>query len=445
MFYLSYQGGDLSNSLIQFYNGYKLTESGLNYLYIYGANCYDENQLSKQSFQDRVDWVKDNYLKIVNLDKDFILKAKSLMLFTSFCLTIKELHSNPELKVFTPVFLDATCSGIQHLSALIRDYNSGRKVNLIAQNPTDKVEDLYSFLIEPINNAINKYGEENKAYPDFRNIKLRREHIKLPIMTKVYNVSLVGISEQLRDSFEKILPKDQPLKNQTFYLVPSKNNNKIMLRYNEIYKLAKLINDQIFKDLPSLEGLYSYFMNMVKLSLKLNIPITWFTPSGIKITQFYTLSLPHKVSITFGSHTKSVILRENTNKLNSRKQVQSIIPNIIHSLDASHLINLINKGLSNNYPVLTIHDCFGTHPNFVEELRNKVTSEFVNLYSQPDFLLQFHNRMLQAISDNQIKICTDDKNNNYIIFNNKKIFIPSLPIKGQLNIQEIIKSQYLIT
>jgi len=35
-------------------------------------------------------------------------------------------------------------------------------------------------------------------------------------------------------------------------------------------------------------------------------------------------------------------MKEFTGILDSRKQEQAIIPNIIHSLDANHLINIIN-------------------------------------------------------------------------------------------------------
>jgi DNA-directed RNA polymerase len=39
-----------------------------------------------------------------------------------------------------------------------------------------------------------------------------------------------------------------------------------------------------------------------------------------------------------GSKNKTLVLKEFEDEINSRKQIQAIIPNIIHSLDASHLI-----------------------------------------------------------------------------------------------------------
>ena len=41
-FFANYQGGDLSLSLIEFYKGEKLTQIGINSLYIYGANNWEQ-------------------------------------------------------------------------------------------------------------------------------------------------------------------------------------------------------------------------------------------------------------------------------------------------------------------------------------------------------------------------------------------------------------------
>jgi len=46
---------------------------------------------------------------------------------------MKELDKNPDYLVKLPVFLDATCSGIQHFAALLQDFELGSKVNLIPQ------------------------------------------------------------------------------------------------------------------------------------------------------------------------------------------------------------------------------------------------------------------------------------------------------------------------
>jgi hypothetical protein len=88
-------------------------------------------------------------------------------------------------------------------------------------------------------------------------------------MTKVYNVSIIGIANQLRNSFEKEIIN----KKFTYFLVPTENDY-IKLTYREIYFLAQIINNQIFISLPSLKSIYEYFNKIVKLCLSLNIPVT---------------------------------------------------------------------------------------------------------------------------------------------------------------------------
>lgn len=439
-FFISYQGGDLATSLLNFRNGEPLTSSGKDYLYIYGANCYNFNGLNKRSYQDRIKWVEDNYDQIIRMDLDFILKAESKFLFASFCLIMKEVDKNPNTPVYLPVFLDATCSGIQHLAALLQDFETGSRVNLIPQTDSDKVGDIYSDLIEPINQAIQKYGKDNEIYKLFRDIKLARKHIKSPIMTKVYNVSVKGIAQQLKSKF---IPKK--VNKETYYLAPGKEG-PINLTYLEIFKIAQIIDEQIFLSLPSLKEIYEYLKNVIKLMLKLNIPITWFTPSGLKITQFYNISKQNKVSIKFSGSSKTVVLREKVEIIDKSKQIQAIIPNVIHSLDASHLINLINSAINEKlYPVITVHDCFGTHPNKINQLTFLVKKEFVLLYTNPGYLTLFENRLIQSLKDNNYQIYTDKGGKMFVKPHRTKYYIPIAPKLGKLEICKIFDSKYIIT
>ena len=271
-FFISYQGEDLSSALLNFGEGSSLTRLGKLNLYIHGANNHNESNISKESFDNRINWVKNNYDKIINLDKSLILSAEKPFVFLAFCLNMKELHNNPEAIIKTPVFLDATCSGIQHLSALLRDLELGISVNLSPYKPEDGPNDIYSDLIEPINTAINKYGEENSKYASLSLIELNRKIIKTSIMTKVYNVSQYGIARQIESKLEtqeedtsniaiavaaKAIEQIEKIstdltkslkrnKRWSLYLAPGKDNIPVLLNKTEIFKIAEIINNQIF-------------------------------------------------------------------------------------------------------------------------------------------------------------------------------------------------------
>jgi DNA-directed RNA polymerase len=99
-----------------------------------------------------------------------------------------------------------------------------------------------------------------------------------------------------------------------------------------------------------------------------------------------------------------MVIRKWINKVDKGKQTSAIIPNIIHSLDSSHLINVIISANKNNInPVITVHDCFGCHPNNLQSLSHLVKIEFIKLYSNSNFLETFHNRNIQNILDNEWK------------------------------------------
>jgi hypothetical protein len=530
-FFISYQGSDLSASLLLLYQAENLTEQGKESLYIYGANLFNakinDKTISKKPFLERINWVKDNYLKIINLDIEFIKKAESKFLFAAFCLTLKNIHDDHNYKVKLPVFLDATCSGIQHLATLLLDKELAKKVNLTPQTNSDDVQDIYSEIMVDINKAINNYGILNPDFSSLADVKLTRDILKLSIMTKVYNVTTYGIALQLKNKlqtadadsiyetskgggkninfstsdnvninnllkhtwrtdhsgesgdlfkyenseytgsktqyykegeFKKGKSKVQKADKRVKLFITPGLIRPLYLNSKEVFKIAEIIYNQIFELFPSLKSIYDYFMDISKLMIKLGIPLSWFTPVGLKLTQHYLKSKINKVSISMGGKNKTLVLREFEDKISNRKQIQAIIPNIIHSLDASHLIKLINSvnsGLEDAHCkmnsvkyVIPVHDCFGTHPNQLGLLEEMVKREYIWIYSNENFLVKFHNKIIKNIKDNNFKIINKD-NKMFVVFYNKSkkelLLVPELPKEGNFNIQDILDSKYMIT
>ena len=128
------------------------------------------------------------------MDKEFLLAAQNKFTFAATCLCIKELQNNPNYAVKIPVFLDATCSGIQHLAALIKDCELAKEVNLIpplAELGGEKTSpaDIYETLRTPINEKIRRLGREDPTFSNLEYVELSRSDVKQPIMTKTYNVT----------------------------------------------------------------------------------------------------------------------------------------------------------------------------------------------------------------------------------------------------------------
>lgn len=147
-----------------------------------------------------------------------------------------------------------------------------------------------------------------------------------------------------------------------------------------------------------------------------------------------------------------MVLKEWSDSLDSNKQRLAIIPNIIHSLDSSHIMQIINNHYFNliTDPIITIHDCFGTLPNSLNTLTNIVKLEFIKLYTDYQFLEEFHKHNLSLIERSGFIIKTfedeiDKSKRSVVIFNNKKLVLPKIPNRGNLNFNDILKSQHMIT
>ena len=91
---------------------------------------------------------------------------------------MKELESNPSYEVQIPVFFDATCSGFQHIGAIVRDEKLGPLVNLDEQSYQDNVSDVYKYLSTPINNEIRRVGTEDIKYINLKYVDLPRDILK---------------------------------------------------------------------------------------------------------------------------------------------------------------------------------------------------------------------------------------------------------------------------
>jgi DNA-directed RNA polymerase len=223
--YLSYQGGDIARALLLFslkdsdkkmnnISNY-LSELGFEYLRVYFANLAG---YSKESWKYRDNWCQNNLHEII---KDFYtdrqifynkhLKfVKEPMQYISILLALGDVivqlkkESNLNISINNPILFDASCSGIQHISAMTRDVILANNVNITSFYDKEvndvitnsKAEDFYNYAANLIQKELDVNENNN-----LKSIKLNRELIKRTVMTIPYNISLTGVGEQLMAHF----------------------------------------------------------------------------------------------------------------------------------------------------------------------------------------------------------------------------------------------------
>jgi DNA-directed RNA polymerase len=230
-------------------------------------------------------------------------------------------------------------------------------------------------------------------------------------MTISYGVTVRGISEQLvGESFTKVL-----VNNRYFYIANDITLGEVLLTRKDIYKLSYIIYNSLFTSHPILTEVVEYFNNMINMLNRLNLPMSWSTPSGMIIKQKYIKFTTYDLTNSIMGKRCKITLRKplelnGVKLINHSKQINGFTPNFIHSLDASNIAILADKICkSGDFDILTIHDCFGTIANKVDTLSHLVKESFISIYGDDKFINKFHDNVMNNVL-NTYSI-TDDKEN----------------------------------
>lgn len=151
-----------------------------------------------------------------------------------------------------------------------------------------------------------------------------------------------------------------------------------------------------------MKNLTNYFKEIITVLNKLKMPITWNTPSGLKISyqqiKFASIVVTNKII----KNSKPITITILTVKTDNVKMLRSFMPNFIHSLDASNVHLLLNNIGQDEIkiPVYSVHDCFASTPNNMLLLEKKIKTSFIDIYFKEEgYLLNTHNSIIKQIKD----------------------------------------------
>jgi DNA-directed RNA polymerase len=110
-------------------------------------------------------------------------------------------------------------------------------------------------------------------------------------------------------------------------------------------------------------------------------PVCWTTPLGLPVVQNYLQTKEARVETSLAGVRKVLSIREETLKPDTRKAANSISPNVVHSLDASHLmLTVANAHAEGLRSFALIHDSFGVHVADSPRFFGIIRESFVELY-----------------------------------------------------------------
>lgn len=417
-------------AMFEFANEKVVDEQAFYWIAIQVANTGDFDKVSKKPMLDRIKWVNDNADKIIEVAQDykssfdFWSKADKPFCFLAACQAyFKYLVNGEGSSSGLPISLDGSNSGIQHYSAASRQERDGSLVNLV---PSNKPQDIYQEVADVVEDIFKQQSEDEKWARVWLKFGVNRKLVKRNVMTFGYSSEIYGFKDQiLEDTMRPLADEVLEGKHDTHPF----GEDQGFAAANFLAKANwKAVNQVIT---GASEGM-KFFKTLARLLAHENKHMRWVTPVGFPVIQSYSKFTTKEIKVYLYDRTlfknvrSQISLRDKPVKaVDKAKSASAVSPNVIHSMDAAHLLLTVLNGLQQEiHEYFLIHDSFATTAADTQKLYKIIRSSFVELYS--DFCLY------QSVLDYNIDQFT----------NLSKVELPSIPKKGNLVLEDIKDSRY---
>lgn len=319
----------------------------------------------------------------------------------------------------------------------------------------DTPNDFYSFLVHKLGNLFDlkieagNIIEKDGSYERLRTFVLERSNIKKAIMTIPYNVSALNMKKYIISSLHLVENENE---DNILWYSKSDKQTKPFINNKDISLLINCIQTIVQNDFEKIKKLMKYLKNIATILTVIGLPIVWSLPTGLTIRQSYLETKSTSIRPFLYSKTKINIQIVNRDKYDKAKQIRALMPNLIHSLDASSLSLLYNKfsEFYKNSQFLAIHDCFATTLDKVNTLKTMLASVYMDIYSNDPYLDKFDKNILCYI-EQAGKIIDKEKRLVEISINNEVKLYELHDIEWVKNKKEVnkrvikkIDSQYIL-
>lgn len=357
------QGADHEKALCQPTHKEVLNESGYNAL-LEAAYGYSE-----------IEWSEDtiiNMAKNPRKTEEEWKKADKPYCFMACADLIRQYNDNPlsPLSGFIP--LDGRCSGLQHWSALTKSPAITAHLGMEVEEET---LDIYEKVAEDWRETLE---------PEWKFMATRKA-AKIPVMTWGYNATVTTSMDWMEKQFG---PKKSWSPELNEYVIAEGGIDKLATRRKgaDLYK-------NLNKTLGPLREAVDWVSDCAaKISKAGNVEVHWTTPDGFEAMQRKVKGLRRDIAckLSNGDRFGVEIQDFSVETPHTAKHRSAIAPNIIHSLDATHLRMVARRLDELGLPMIFIHDSFATHCNHRDTLYEIIVDTFIELYSG-DYMMDLYN------------------------------------------------------
>jgi DNA-directed RNA polymerase len=314
---------------------------------------------------------------------------------------------------FIAVGLDGSCNGLQHLSAILRDPVGGAAVNLL---PSSKPQDIYTEVLKKVKAALERRAEQGEPTAQRWLPLVTRKTVKRPVMTLPYGATQQGFADQIMEDTLRPLEKAGHS--------PFGANGYEACRY-----LGLIVWEATGETVIAARAAMDWLQAVAKVAASAGIPVSWESPSGLKVTQRYQQPVTRNVELRAVGQRVTMLIAEarDEKKMDKQKMARSISPNFVHSMDAAHMLRTVELLLDTAGPSIhlaMVHDSYGCHACDADTLSRALRQAFVQMYHEKDWLEAFRAEVAE-----QVGPALAEK-------------LPPVPPKGSLHLSEVVNSLY---
>jgi DNA-directed RNA polymerase len=404
---LNPQGADFVKAMLEFAEGVPvMDQEQADWIAITGANAYGND---KVSLAERVQWVHDNEEMILSIAQDYQsdlrwAHASEPFQFLRFCFEwagFKAQGFGFMSCMVAPV--DATCSGLQHYAAMLRDEIGGKSVNLVpGMSRQDIYGDVATVVIRKLvqdRHSQEELGEDltitvGQAAADWLAFGIDRKITKRQVMVVPYAGTFSSCMKYTRDAVAEKLEDGHAI---NWDMADDGEHNARVVYLSKLVWQA--IDEVVVKGKEGMRWLtkvasdFAKFVNKVSTDTPYARRMTWLTPDGFEVCHYREDEKKTRLTTFFDGRIQ-LVMYEGTGYLSSKDMGTAVAPNFVHALDATHLRMAVMRGIRRGITQFgMVHDSFGTHaanmPTFLKEC---IRPAFVQMYTEHDVLQEFADR-----------------------------------------------------
>ena len=411
---LSPQGDDINVGLIMFAEGHALkTDRDWFWATVHGANTFG---VDKVPFDERVAWVEKHKREIEEsakspLDFRWWADADKPMQFLAWCMEYTAARKSKAFEWRLPVTVDGSNNGLQVYSFLLRDPVGGAATNCVpGPRPCDIYQDVADVATKKLKEKAGQGEELAQRWLAVVKGRLPRGATKRPVMTLVYGATRFACLRYTADWWSE-------------HAIATGSKEFAVNMYKDVQYLSDIIWSSIADVVSAARKGMAWFREVADVFTEQEQDVYWTTPSGFEVMQRYTkLDGGTQLALSFGRWVETCAHRDETPNVDSRRQRNGLPPNVIHSLDAAVLIDVVNRVASKGVTSFrAVHDSYGCLPKHLDLLNDAVRHSYSDTFTE-DWLANLHAQWQAQLP--------------------KGVSIPNPPKRGLMSVEAVKRSLY---